>query len=437
MGRDRPVRRSAFTQGSGEGEPGAALRTSAGTHGAACEGYTLVPLEYDYAAYEPAAVLVDMDGEVVRRWRVLGTPVKMLPGGHIMAADRSSKGAWDYEGVSLEQRDWDDATVWSFDAWNKNAKGTLEARQHHDFQREGDPVGYYSPGQQAFKAGQTLVLSHEERKAPKISAKTLLDDVIYEVDRHQRLTGFTWRAADHIGQMGFDAAALKDIRTNPGKAANDWLHLNAMSTLGRNRHHRAGDERFAPDNIIINSREACFMAVINRRSGDIVWRLGPDYGAPWPGRVGPIIAAHHAHMIPEGLPGAGNILVFDNGGASCYGGASKGYRHCRNYTRVLEFDPVTLQVIWSYGAPDGADHFMSAAQGGAQRLPNGNTLITASDQGEVREVNRDGEVVWRLRTKALAGGINMPYRAYRVPPEWLPAGADLAGYDAWDRGGCR
>ena len=25
------------------------------------------------------------------------------------------------------------------------------------------------------------------------------------------------------------------------------------------------------------------------------------------------------HMIPQGLPGAGNILVFDNGGAGGYG----------------------------------------------------------------------------------------------------------------------
>jgi hypothetical protein len=32
--------------------------------------------------------------------------------------------------------------------------------------------------------------------------------------------------------------------------------------------------------------------------------------------IGQVIGQHNPHIIPEGLPGAGNLLVFDNGGAS-------------------------------------------------------------------------------------------------------------------------
>ena len=35
-----------------------------------------------------------------------------------------------------------------------------------------------------------------------------------------------------------------------------------------------------------------------------------------------IIGQHHAHLIPQGLPGAGNLMVFDNGGSSGYGFAN-------------------------------------------------------------------------------------------------------------------
>ena len=36
-------------------------------------------------------------------------------------------------------------------------------------------------------------------------------------------------------------------------------------------------------------------------------------------KLGWIIGQHHAHIIPRGLPGEGNLLVFDNGGWAGYG----------------------------------------------------------------------------------------------------------------------
>ena len=93
-----------------------------------------------------------------------------------------------------------------------------------------------------------------------------------------------------------------------------------MSTLGPNKWYDQGDERFHPDNIIWDAREANIMAITDKKSGKIVWQIGPDFTATKEMRkIGQIIGQHHCHMIPKGLPGEGNILLFDNGGWAGYG----------------------------------------------------------------------------------------------------------------------
>src|SRR6185436_297645 len=88
---------------------------------------------------------------------------------------------------------------------------------------------------------------------------------------------------------------------------------------GPNPWFDAGDRRFAPDNVIVSSRQASLIAII-ARDGSIVWQIGPDYSRSKEERtIGQIIGQHNAHFIPPGLPGAGHLLVFDNGGSSGYG----------------------------------------------------------------------------------------------------------------------
>ncbi|MBN0517361.1 ArsR family transcriptional regulator, partial [Pseudomonas aeruginosa] len=91
--------------------------------------------------------------------------------------------------------------------------------------------------------------------------------------------------------------------------------------LGENRWHAAGDRRFAPDNLLLDSRNANFIAIVDKASGKVVWRLGPNLppidpksARKLPRPVDQISGQHDAHLIPEGLPGAGNLLVFDNQG---------------------------------------------------------------------------------------------------------------------------
>ena len=139
-------------------------------------------------------------------------------------------------------------------------------------------------------------------------------------------------------------------------------------------------------------------------------------------------------MIPQGLPGEGNILVFDNGGWAGYGapnpGSPKGFNVAlRDSSRVLEIDPVTLEVVWKYtpveaGFEELADNykFYSGFISGAQRLPNGNTLITEGADGRLFEVTSKHELVWEYVSPYFSekGDSNMVYRSYRYPYEYIP-----------------
>ena len=134
-------------------------------------------------------------------------------------------------------------------------------------------------------------------------------------------------------------------------------------------------------------------------------------------------------MIPEGLPGEGDILVFDNGGQSGYGGSMSAPRYTRSYSRVVEFDPVTLEIVWQYGEQSGEEYFFSQDISSAQRLPNGNTLITEGRNGRIFEVTAEKEIVWEFSVSSTGKKDSSIYRAYRIPPEWVPG--NPADYDNW------
>ncbi len=130
-------------------------------------------------------------------------------------------------------------------------------------------------------------------------------------------------------------------------------------------------------------------------------------------------------MIPRGLPSEGNILIFDNGGEAGFGNANDAcwdgvYNARRYYSRVLEINPVTLEIVWSYGDKrDFAEHsrtkFFSAICSGMQRLPNGNTMICEAASARVFEVTPEGEIVWEY-----IDPVGFTFRAHRYPYSWIP-----------------
>ena len=403
-------------------------------------GYTI------FQAKEVGALLIDMNGSEVQLWKDLhGFPNKLLPGGQVMGhlAERNNKYGMQDQ-TDLVQVDWDGNIVWKFDQYeyieDPGEEPQWMARQHHDYQREGNPVGYFVPGMDPkVDSGTTLILSHKNLYNKEIADKKLLDDVIIEVDWNGDII-WEWVLSEHFDEFDFSEEAKNILFRDPnfraaGGGMGDWMHVNSMSVLGPNRFYDSGDERFHPDNIIWDARETNITAITDKQSGRIVWSIGPDYSkSPELRELGWIIGQHHAHMIPRGLPGEGNILVFDNGGWAGYGapnpGAPTGAKNAlRDYSRVLEFDPVTLKIIWQYTPteagylqPVDASRFYSPFISSAQRLPNGNTLITEGSGGRIIEVTQDHEIVWEYISPYWGKQmkINMIYRAYRVPYEWVP-----------------
>ena len=406
-------------------------------------GYTV------YQIPDRGAVLIDMNGKEWKLWEDLqGFPNKILPGGYVMGSlgERNPQyGLQDQ--TDLVQVDWDGNVVWKFDhaeyIEDPGEKPQWMARQHHDYQREGNPVGYYVPGMEPkTDSGNTLVLAHTNVQVPEISDKLLLDDIIYEVNWKGEIV-WSWKVSDHVDELGFDVMARTIMYRDPNyytgfgssHIAGDWVHTNSMSQLGPNKWYDAGDTRFNPENIIIDMRDANILCIIEKATGKIVWKVGPDYSAGHPeSKLGWIIGQHHCHMIPRGLPGEGNILVYDNGGWAGYyapnPGSPTGVRGAlRDYTRVLEFDPTTLEIVWQmtpkeagFLMPLDANRFYSPFISAAQRLPNGNTMITEGSHGRLFEVTKDHELVWEYICpyKGSVMPMNMVYRSYRVPYEWIP-----------------
>ena len=381
----------------------------------------------------PAVLVIDMNGNVLKRWEGFndsaGGPARILPGGFVVAA--SGARPPHQESLELVERDFAGNVVWRFSRSEQITTGdgstVWSARQHHDWQRENFPAGYYSPDNTpGVDAGNTLILAHTDRRQPKVADVQLEDDRLIEVSSSGDIV-WEWVASDHIDELGFSPDARKAIKAasavNAARGSFDWLHVNSATYVGPNRWFDQGDRRFAPNNVIISSREASLLAIVGR-DGSIVWRLGPDFSESKELRaIRQIIGQHHAHFIPKGLPGAGNLLVFDNGGASGYGFTNpiapdgRG-AFVRPTSRVLEINPVTLELVWSYTNP----RFFSTNISSAQRLANGNTLVTAGAGGRMFEITREGAIVWEYMYPQFSGAnsSNAVYRAYRVPYGWIP-----------------
>ncbi len=403
-------------------------------------GYTI------FQAKELGALLIDMNGREVHLWRGLhGFPNKMLPGGYVLghSGERNTRyGIQDY--LDLILVDWDGNVIWKFDRYefieDPGEQPRWMARLHHDYQLEGNPVGYFVPGMEAKReGGRLLILGHKNLVCKDISDKPLLDDTIYEVSPEGEVV-WEWICSEHFHEFGFREEAKNILARDPnmrpaGGGVGDWMHLNSMSTLGPNKWYDQGDERFHPDNIIVSGRETNLVFIISRDSGKVVWKLGPYYDLdPKLRELGWIIGPHHAHMIPRGLPGEGNILIFDNGGWAGYGAPNpaspKGLKNAlRDYSRVLEINPQTLQIVWQYTPreaglmhPTDSNRFYSPFISSAQRLPNGNTLITEGSGGRIIEVTPEHEIVWEYISPYWGRLFrqNMVYRAYRIPYEWVP-----------------
>lgn len=377
--------------------------------------------------------IINMDGKVLKTWNMQGSPAAMVDpktidgkkgvvGLQISNIEASKvpgmEGVGLVPGVAPKEVnrsfglvDWNGQVMWQWE-------GTQEvgaALQNHDWSR--------------LPNGNILILSDKVRQDSSFKTKKIIDDIIYEVNPQGKVI-WQWSATDHLNEFGFTPEQMKLVKNSDSP---DYLHMNDMQVLGPNKWEKAGDQRFAADNVIFSSRNANFTAIIDHKTGHIVWRIGPNYPALAAGEAGTlprpvdqISGQHDPHMIPEGLPGAGNILMFDNQGEAGYPRAE---RALLGGSRVLEINPVTKEIVWEYtGRMSGQSDFsfFSPYISSVQRLPNGNTLIDEGINSRFFQVTPKGEIVWEYMApytrKTVKGAPRVPtYRIQAVPSDWLPA----------------
>jgi outer membrane protein assembly factor BamB len=143
----------------------------------------------------------------------------------------------------------------------------------------------------------------------------------------------------------------------------DYYHLNTIELLPETPLGKK-DSRFQEGNYLLCLRNVSLIVILDKESLNVVWHWGPGI-LDWP---------HMPTMLENG-----NLLIFDNG-------------TYREYSRVIEINPLTGEVVWEYRAKD----FYSKFRGSSQRFPNGNTLICESEEGHVFEVTRHGKIVWEF-----------------------------------------
>jgi Arylsulfotransferase (ASST) len=376
--------------------------------------------------------LIDMDGNEVHRWDYRGVPSSMLDPklidgarGHVLVqlADMTGSETGVIPGMprlfknkTIGELDWNGNIVWQ---WGETAPGGA-AQQHHDWAR--------------LPNGNTLVLSVLNHQIPGFTLPQQLDDVIYEVTPKGDIA-WKWTAGDHLDEFGFTPEALALVRTSE---LPDYLHANAMSSLGPNHWFRDGDARFNPDNIMLSSREANFTIIIDKKTGHVSWRLSPTYPPTpkgprrLPSIVDQISGQHDPHLISEGLAGAGNLLLFDNQGEA---GFPQAPLKLFLGSRALEINPVEQKIVWEYTG-SGSDapqwSFYSSFISNVHRLPNGNTFIDEGMNGRFFQITPAGEIVWEYvspyfgpQPLGSAGKMvkaNVVYRAQPVPYDWAPSG---------------
>jgi hypothetical protein len=176
----------------------------------------------------------------------------------------------------------------------------------------------------------------------------------------------------------------------PGGA--DWNHINSI------------DYNADLDQILLSVHNFSEVWIIDHATstaqaagpaGDLLYRWGnPQAYDGGTAADQQLFGQHDAQWIPEGCPGAGNILVFNNGTGRPGG----------NYSSIDEIvTPVDgsgdyasygpAAPAWTYTAANPAD-FYAERISGAQRLSNGNTLICDGVAGTFFEVTPTGETVW-------------------------------------------
>jgi hypothetical protein len=443
-----------------EGARGLVLRKEG-----AFDGYTLIsPLNSDHV------YLLGMDGEIAHEWTTSHAPgggCYFENDGSLLRCSRIDENPRFHGGGiagRLERIDWDGRVTWEYEL------SSDERTQHHDLKRlpNGNLLVIcweYLPPDDAIALG---------RDPRVVGPEGLWPDVLLEVRPIAPKGGeivWEWHVWDHLVQdLDPAKAGYGSVRDHPERIDINGDHRDApppseeelqrqaelaeeMRALGYAGGEDDEDEAKAeePDRdpdwlhtnaidydpvhdfVLLSSPHMCEVWVIDHSTttaeasassggrwghgGDLLYRWGNPklYGAGTESERW-LDYQHNPTWLATGNPDELRILLFNNG-------MHREAEDSRVEELVLPFDPKRGFVrqppaafgpelpAWSYVDPKT---FYSPYISGAQRLPNGNTLICAGVPGRVFEVTRAGEIVWEY-LNPLGGDHPAPSQAGQAP----------------------
>jgi len=375
--------------------------------------------------------LVDHDGVVVHSWqsnrRTTGT-TQLLPDGTLLRG----RGGLNGQSDAVQILDWDGTVIWDYQPPDPYML-------HHDI--ELMPNGNILVNA---KVPYTYSEMVDRGRDPDITSDLLWVEPILEIEPTGANGGnivWMWDPLDHIVQ-DFDAEKsnfgvvrdhpeLLDINF-PREYPNEWQHSNSVAYNAKLDQimitNRNFDEFWVIDHNTTTAEAANHTGGAHGRGGDLLYR----WGNPRAYDTGEITdqvlwGPHDAQWIGPGLPGEGNILVFNNG-LNMFMTRPEG-----KYTTVEEIIPPVnatgdyylapglsfgpSEFHWCYNASP-PESFFAQAMGGAERLPNGNTLVCGGTTHEIFEVNPQNQTVWTYRSL-------YPFKANRYYPPALAKVPDL------------
>lgn len=310
----------------------------------ACKGYVLIQ------PYNHQVWLINNKGEVVNRWNVPGyvpgSHSELLPNGNLfyLADNRSLEDLNlipEFAGMGgmMIELDWDSNLVWKQEVPYQHHSFTIDPKSGNLIFSTYSPAGVI-PDEIASRIGGGLPDSEHEGK--------IYSDIFIEMTREGEEV---WR------WVGYEHLDPEKDHFSPLERRVIWPYTNSLKVM--------------PDgDLLFSSRHTSTVFKMNRKTGEIVARYG----------VGKLSHQHDARPLPNG-----NILIFDNG--------LQRHTMTQYYSRVIELDPKTDEIVWQYTAPVKGD-FFSSVSSGAMRLDNGNTLICEAMLGRVFQVTPEGEIVW-------------------------------------------
>lgn len=296
-----------------------------------------------------SAQLMDIEGKVLNEWSDPSCHYwshgRLLPNGDLLvvaAGEVANTSAQSFvESHYVERRDWSGALLW---------RSTVHA--HHD--------------SLPLENGDYFALAFDLRKMPSLDATTLImDNALIRMSAEGNAV-----ESLSLTDLLLSAPAVIELKLWPKHKKHPWrslIHANSIEVMQR-EELISRDQIYALGNVLISSRKQNAVFILDWEQKELLWAWGP----------GELDGPHDASVLENG-----NILIFDNGWK-------------RRWSRVIELNPVTREIEWTYQAPKKRD-FYTVTRGSAQRLPNGNTLIANSNRGIAFEITHGGEVVWEWR----------------------------------------